>query len=373
MERASLIRAIDNLLVTQIWDRQEVFSLLQQVQAYLASLDQQVETINKLTDLVDLPEQQDWSGLLDCSNNQANFYLLEKTLKSFYPLTISGNWEDEIFTNPENLSSSTLTPNELNKTLNSLEKLIICCPTGQYESLSLEVEKNAKFNQINWLNPAFGLILSELEQLNPGPTLAIWTGEATTEFAYIDLPIEKNTISYNLGQIGSIQYGHESLLQDLFCYLIYPQWQDQLNNITAPIKLNPARAGHADSHNRNILKEQLAEHPLGPSLLKFTILLEEILQLQQDYSSQLRKKPWQVNCSQYYSQIVDPYLEYLQVSIESILKIRLSDVQQVVYRGKLIESVQSQAYKIFTQAALHNAKELEIGFARTLECPVLFA
>ncbi len=376
MEKASLIKAIDDLLQAEVWDKQEAFLVLQEVRDYLlAPPPTQVDKISKLTDLIDLlPDQKHWSAIFEYRNDQRNFHLIEKISKRLYSFTLPlAHFSlSEILVNPDKLSNSELTPNELTQAFNSLRKLIICCPTGEYETLSLEVENNLKIDQISWLNPSVGLILSELEQLDSLPTLAIWTGKTTTEFAYLDLPNQKNKFSSNLCKIGSIQYGYEALIQDLFCHMIYPQWKGQLNNTIPAINLNPARAGQADWQNRNTLKIQLDQHPLGHALLKLTVLLAEILQFQGEYTSHLRKEPWQVQQAQYDTEIVSPYLEYLMISIESILKITIPDVKQVIYGGKLLELIHPQSSGIFSHAKLYKVVKLEQGIGNILNYPDLF-
>jgi hypothetical protein len=388
MERAELISKINRLLETQIWEPHEISSLLVQVRSYLIGDEsdplatpaieiEDGQKISKLTDLVDFI-RHGWSLMIENSTNSIRLHLLDEAAKRSYPLhpSISSNSLVEILQNLETCTNSELSSDELAKALSVCKRVMLCCSTWRHEAVCLQIEETLKLSDISWLNPAIVLILSHLEQLEPIPTLVIWSGDAITEFAYVNLPKQRNILSSCFWRTGSIKYGQESLLQDIFCHLLYPQWESQLSNILPKLHLSPAIVGQADSLTRGILKAQLESHPLGSALLRSTVLTNQILQEQDYYVSRLQGKSWEMNRSDYRTRIVAPYLEYLQVSIEDILKISLSDIQQVVWGGKVLESIHLSslpwASQNFPSARFFSGLALELGIEHILDYPALF-
>ena len=388
MEQTSLISEINKLLETQEWESTKVSSLLIRIRDHLSLLDpssvkataikvDDKYKISKLTDLIEF-EQSGWSLVIENSISNLKLYLLEEKIQRTHSIDRAVNFNSlvDILDNLENFTSKTLSYGELQIALKQLKRIILCCSSWRHESICLQIEKTLKIPSISWINPAFALLLAHIEQIDPLPTLVIWSGDTITEFAFLNLPNDKKTLSFSVSQNGMIQYGQESLIQDLFCYLIYPQWESLISRTLPRLHIEPAKTGQADSTIRGILKAQLESHPLGSLLLKSTFLAQDILQDNEFFSSQLQGQVWEIKRSDYYTKVVFPYLEYLKVSMEDMLKISLAEVKQVVWGGKLLESIHLSslpwARQNFKDAKFYSGMNLDYAINNILNYPALF-
>jgi hypothetical protein len=141
--------------------------------------------------------------------------------------------------------------------------------------------------------------------------------------------------------LTNLAYGVEQLEQDIFCQLIYPQWQPEfapfLPNLTNPIP----PVGLGEPELRENFLAHLNNHSLGTYLLQVAQLTRLILEQQNLVTSHLKEKPWQVQRSDLESQIFTPLLAQLGREVQSLLsqrQLNSIDLAQVVVTGPLLEN-----------------------------------
>lgn len=154
---------------------------------------------------------------------------------------------------------------------------------------------------------------------SPLTALVIHIGANETEMALLTLPAPLSSFIQGNWTLSRLAYGGTSLLQDLLCQLIYPQWTALLHPCVPELDQNLPQPGTADSLKREALSLRLQDHPIGQACLKAAHLAQLILQQQETFTCHLGQQPWGLKRQDVADRIVRPFLQELGGAIAQLL------------------------------------------------------
>ncbi len=156
-----------------------------------------------------------------------------------------------------------------------------------------------------------------------------------TELALVKLPEPVYTLTEDEFAVTSLDYGSHALEQDIFCWLIYPQWRSQVN---LPFSQSCfPQPGNPDPLKRQEFAQYLQQYPLGRAFLEAARLSKLILQEQAAFTSELTNQPWGITRSEISDKIIQPFLELIDYQINLLLsqrKITNVGIGQVFVSGE---------------------------------------
>jgi hypothetical protein len=267
------------------------------------------------------------------------FWLENGNIKCHYTLSQESSLEKQLIQAlQEEANSQVLGKEELQTALNQVTRLVVNRPQGgenQELWLAEVLRRTHRNSPIDFQEIALAAWLGLGEQLPAAESscsLVLYGGSNFMQLALIHCQDFTFT---------NLAYGVEQLEQDIFCQLIYPQWQREfapslpnLTNLIPPV-------GLGESALRQKLLGTLENHPLGISLLQVAQLTRLILQQQNLVSTYLKEKPWQVRRSDLENQILTPLLAQLEGEVQNLLRQRQlssADLAQVVVTGPFAEN-----------------------------------
>ncbi|WGT68015.1 hypothetical protein [cyanobacterium endosymbiont of Epithemia clementina EcSB] len=229
--------------------------------------------------------------------------------------------------------------------MNKLQGVIIVCPSQwnlvdrtQLQSLISDIYSLSTSDQIIWVPKAIAVALSYLSLAETTTnTLIIDVGETMTELALVNV---KNPFSSLISR--QLDYGFQSINQDILCQLIYPQWQPQITKIFSSIEPYFPQVGSTDLSLREAFSQKLKNHPLGNVCLEVAQLTRLILKQQDSFVSSLGEKSWGVTRQEFIQQIVTHWIERLNETSNSLFSLGETSqdgIGQIIILGKEIETV----------------------------------
>ncbi|ACB50774.1 hypothetical protein cce_1424 [Crocosphaera subtropica ATCC 51142] len=212
--------------------------------------------------------------------------------------------------------------------IENIKKIVLICPSRWNEkdrnllkNLIVENFKISQFKEVICIPKPLALTLSNCSQHpsdNSVLSCVINLTETRTELSIVDLSQE---LSGTMTQ--QLFYGTQGIDQDILCYLIYPQWYDQITLTFPPVPQPLPTPGIAEISRRKILKQYLENNSLGNDLIEAAQLTRLILQEQEEFTSTLTQKSWSVNRQEMIKKVINPWIK----TINEKLKIMLSQGQ----------------------------------------------
>ncbi|ACK71089.1 hypothetical protein PCC7424_2677 [Gloeothece citriformis PCC 7424] len=258
----------------------------------------------------------------------------------------------------ENLKVMThdLEQSALDSALQDLKGVIFSSPTdwkttyqSQLKKAMLATHLVEDENQIFFLEEAIATFLAHLplgtnSELSRSETvtLVINSGATSTDIALVIPPNPLETLSYDDFLLTQLAYGGNTLEQDIFCQLIYPQWMTQLNPPLTQFPGIVPQPGKPEPDKREQLKQCLERHPIGNSFIEAAKLAKLILQQQNSFTSQLGGQSWTLQRHDLEKIIIRPFLDSLEEQIQYLLSqknLTFDDIEQVILSGGTILSL----------------------------------
>ncbi|BBA79097.1 hypothetical protein RGRSB_0523 [cyanobacterium endosymbiont of Rhopalodia gibberula] len=229
--------------------------------------------------------------------------------------------------------------------INKLQGIIVVCPSQwnlvdrtQLQSLILDTYSLSTSDQIVWVPKAIAVALSYFSPTETARnTLIIDVGETMTELALVNV---KNPFSSLISR--QLTYAFQSIDQDIFCQLIYPQWQSQITKISPCLKPHFPQVGNTNLFLRGAFNQQLKNHPLGNTFLEVAQLTRFILKQQDSFVSSLGEKSWGVTRHEFIQQITTHWIKKLNETSNSLFSLGETsqyEIGQIILLGKEIETV----------------------------------
>jgi hypothetical protein len=209
----------------------------------------------------------------------------------------------------------------------SLAGAIISCPAQgndayrfNWREAMLRSQQVASSDRVYFLEEAIAALLGWQgdERLQPGLTLILHAGAATTELALVDLPSQPQRLSRDRFFLRSFPYAGEGIVEDIFYQLLYPQWlphQVALQKLDFKIP----QAGVPDERQRDLARIQLRSLAGGWHLLETAKRVWPILQQQEVLQSSLGEIGWCVQRRDFVRYAVKPYLQALNAEVNALL------------------------------------------------------
>jgi hypothetical protein len=154
-----------------------------------------------------------------------------------------------------------------------------------------------------------------------GGTLAINIGATTTEIAVVDLPDNLQNLTYSDFTVYSLPYAGNTIDQDIFCQLLYPQLSEQQHQqlLLCTCDLELPLPGQPDKTRRDRLVSLLQSTPLGQALLKATGYLKLILQHKEEFTLQLGTDQWVVKQQDLEVRVIQPFIQQLNRVLKALM------------------------------------------------------
>ncbi|MDJ0600256.1 MAG: hypothetical protein QNJ37_15620 [Crocosphaera sp.] len=224
-----------------------------------------------------------------------------------------------------NISSMTVDDHIPLKTiLDKIKGIILICPSKWNESdrnlLETTIRGNLIISQskeIIWIPKPMALTLKYVAKNSsnkPFLSCVINLTETITELSIVDL---SKGISGVITQ--QLFYGIQGLNQDIFCYLIYPQWHEKIITTFPSLPQPFPIPGMAEISKRKALKQYLENHSLGNALMEASQLTRLILQQQEQFSSTLAQKSWSVNRQEIIEKVIHPWIKSIHEKLTLLL------------------------------------------------------
>ncbi|ACK64967.1 hypothetical protein PCC8801_0889 [Rippkaea orientalis PCC 8801] len=226
-----------------------------------------------------------------------------------------------------------------------LAGIMVICPSQwtendrtQWQDILLENDWISTGEQIIWVDQAIALVVSLLSPSEKVvPTLVLTVGQQLTQLALVKAEDDLPSL-----MTQKVNYGLESLDQDIFSQLIEPQWRSQLSPDLPPLRPPFPQAGQPDLSLRKIFSQQLQEHPLGDAFLEAAKLTRLILQHQESFTTTLGQQSWGVTRQELNEKIIDDWIQQLEPILNNLLaELSENSLEQVIINGEEIETITS--------------------------------
>lgn len=244
-----------------------------------------------------------------------------------------------------------LNSDTLKQALSNLEGVILGSPAAWGDTYRLNLReavlaaKLVKYpEQIFFLEDAIATLLSVIstsspnaqqlgeifysnsEQVQPsnsprcGGTLVISAGATTTEMALVNLPNDLTTLTHNDFSLCSLPYGGNTIDQDIFCQLLYPQMsEEQLQKLAFNGQLELPLPSQPDQQKRDRLSLLLQSSAFGQALLKAAGYLKLILQHKNEFTLELGTDQWIVKRLDLENNIIEPFIQQLNQQLNALM------------------------------------------------------
>ena len=312
------------------------------------------------------PDHQEWQPQLQLPNQQSvSLYWVRRTLQALLAtLTPMSTLADSVM----KLGAVGMAPETLGLAFKRLEGVILGYPAAWSDTYQLNLREavlGAELvqypEQIFFLEDAIATLLTILptsrvevseheaqsEKFLPTPlshwyggTLAINGGATTTELALVEFSQDLKNLAHRDFRLWSLAYGSDSLAQDIFCQLLYPQMSEaQLQQISLEGNLELPLVGQPERSKRDRLSLLLQSSALGKALLKAAGYLNQILQHKEEFTLELGTDRWLVCRKDLETLVVEPFIQQLHQGLKTlIIETGLSEakIQRVVCVGGAI-------------------------------------
>lgn len=209
----------------------------------------------------------------------------------------------------------------------NLQGAIVSCPAGGNDAYRFNWREGllrsrtiTHSDRVYFLEEAIAALLGWQgdERVQPGMTLILHPGAATTELALVDLPSHWERLSRDRFYLRSFPYAGEGIVEDIFYQLLYPQWLSQ-PGFLQQLNLTIPQAGLPDVPQRDRARSQLRSFAGGWRLLETAKRVWPILQKQAVLQSTLGELTWCVQKRDFDRYVVKPYLETLNGEVNRLL------------------------------------------------------
>ncbi|MFP4297646.1 MAG: hypothetical protein ACLFT0_07285 [Spirulinaceae cyanobacterium] len=226
----------------------------------------------------------------------------------------------------------------------NLAGAIVSCPAGVNDAYRFNWREGllrsrtvSSSDRVYFLEEAIAALLGwSGEAPQPGLTLILHAGGATTELALVDLPSHWQRLSRDRFSLRSFAYAGEGIVEDIFYQLLYPQWLSQ-PGFLQKLDLTIPQGGCPDAPQRDIARSQLRSFAGGWRLLETAKRVWPILQKQEVLQSTLGDLTWCVQKQDFDRYVVKPYVEALNGEVNRLLSQRglpSQAITQVLISGK---------------------------------------
>ncbi|MGK7956635.1 MAG: hypothetical protein AB4063_15505 [Crocosphaera sp.] len=204
------------------------------------------------------------------------------------------------------------------------------------EKIVTENLKLSQAKEIIWIPQPIALTLSYTSQniSKEAPlSCVINLAGTTTELSIIDL--SKVSISGIISQ--QLFYGLQSINQDVFCQLIYPQWAKKAPSMFSNFFQTFPTPGMAETYKRKTLKEHLKNNSLGNNLIEASQLTRLILQEQEYFTCSLLQNPWSVNRQEMIERVINPWIKTVNEKLKTLLsqgQHSRNSISQIILAGE---------------------------------------
>jgi len=179
-------------------------------------------------------------------------------------------------------------------------------------------------HQILFLEEPIALVISELRDTAQGTqwqgaTLILDSGATMTEFALVDVPLNKSQLKPENFHLGSLAYGGDAIDQDIIVQLLlnvdYPLLSASLEQEQG-IKL--PQVGEVDLESRYHFSQYLGRSDWGQGLLAIAREVKHRLQAQNQITVRLKQQKWTIQRRDLEMKVFVPFLRALNREINRL-------------------------------------------------------
>ncbi|MDJ1184712.1 hypothetical protein [Roseofilum casamattae] len=226
-----------------------------------------------------------------------------------------------------------LSNRELQEIVSRLSGVVVGCPYQWSDAYRFNLREAIlkagwvdRGEKIRFVDEAIALVLSELRDTGQGiqwqgATLIIDSGATTTEFALVDIPLQRSQLSYKDFHLGSLSYGGDAIDQDIICQLLL-----STDNLFLPPSdgergekgiLFP-EPGTADRQKRDRLARYLRSIKWGPAMFEIAEEIKYRLQFEDRMTVVLDEQKWTVTRRDLELKVFVPFLRGLNREINRL-------------------------------------------------------
>ena len=222
--------------------------------------------------------------------------------------------------------------------LERLEGAIIGCPANWSDAYRFNLREailGAKLvsepSQCMFVEEAIASVLSELRDTAAGAgwqgvVVAIDAGASTTELVLVDVPGDRQKLTYSDFKIRSFAYAGNAIDQDIICQLLLnPEAPTEESLLGTDLEL--PRPGELDLEVRYRVQQRLQDLPWGRTLLDAAKTIKQVLQHQNSYTlilddragKLLGKSQWEIRRRDLEMKVLLPFLRLLNREFNTLL------------------------------------------------------
>ena len=219
-----------------------------------------------------------------------------------------------------------------------LEGTILGCPANWSETYRFNLREavlGAKLvqdpSQCVFVEEAIASVLSELRDTAAGAAwqgvvVAIDAGASTTELTLVEVPGDRQTLTYSDFKIRSFAYAGNAIDQDIICQLLLDP-ESATEDALLGMNIELPRPGELDLEIRYRLQQRLRDLPWGPTLLKASQTIKQVLQDRNSYTLTLEdsvaqllgKRQWEILRRDLEMKVLLPFLRRLNREFNALL------------------------------------------------------
>jgi len=179
-------------------------------------------------------------------------------------------------------------------------------------------------DQIMFLEEPIALVISELRDTAQGTqwqgaTLILDSGATSTEFALVDIPLNRSQLKYEQFHVASLAYGGDAIDQDIICQLLL-----NVENVFLPSSsplekgIKFPQPGEVDVTARHRLSEYLSGADWGGKLLAIAGEIKHRLQVENQIAVRLERQQWTIRRRDLEIKVFVPFLRGLNREINRL-------------------------------------------------------
>ncbi len=224
---------------------------------------------------------------------------------------------------------------QLMEVWNQLSGVIVGCPCHWGDAYRFNLrEAILKAGWVNeaqkivFLEEAIALVLSELRDTAQGiqwqgATLILDAGATTTEFALVDIPLNRSTLTYERFHLGSMGYGGDGIDQDIISQLFLSGDRPllSLSETDRGEAIAFPEPGEADWERRYQFDRYLRSSRWGPSLLDLAAKVKVRLQVEPWVTVRLQQQERIIERRDLEMKVFVPFLRGLNREINRLFSV----------------------------------------------------
>lgn len=179
-------------------------------------------------------------------------------------------------------------------------------------------------HQILFLEEPIALVISELRDTAQGTqwqgaTLILDSGATTTEFALVDIPLQKAQLKYEDFHLGSLAYGGDAIDQDIIGQLLLNVENPLLSASSEQEQgIKFPQVGEVDLETRYHFGQYLGSSDWGRGLLAIARDVKHRLQVEHQITVRLQQQQWTIHRRDLEMKVFVPFLRAINREINCL-------------------------------------------------------